>query len=1269
MNSDLEAIKSKRFSVTRFDPRPRSLLSKFRSNFGRWLQLITLVVWVLNPFNTVRAVWVPDATTGLPGYWVSVAGEPEVEPDTSQPTDADGNPTGPNVWYGQFLSALLGGIAEWTEGNVYWIQGTEKYYAGGAWHMVPGNGELPTSTIRYHTSLDADHDGIPDDVDPVLNDPNNGNDDYLFLSVSDEFLIDGKRQVYVEGAWHDAGTVSSTAKNAHPKADADSDGIPDDIDPYASSNSNNSMLWQGGGHYIDEVEKFYCDDGMWHANPDVDNVIIWTGYLPATDSDEDQIPDAIDPYPDFGENVDVNLTRFYFKGGKATLPVQIQRNGVTITKTVPLNFREGYYWKPATFTNGQQLSDGTPIPDNAITEAMAGATILHWDGGAVWLNGSYNTFPPCDYVSYHIIEWIDDDGDGNPDAYQNSTGQRVEARGILADGSPDFSLDTDGDGLPDAIDPYPGTVVNGCTFLWGGGTFMVDGQWQQWVTKNYPGLPGWENLDADGDGIPDALDPYPDEAGNRSLWFQGGTFSVDGQLTAVNEKWVPASVDPMSSAYVWNDADGDGIPVQADPYPLDINNNSFWFTGGTALINGEDQELEAGWVRGNCGGSVTMADSFRDDDGDGIPNTVDSYPQDNLNGNFWFPGSTFTIDGVPTWIGPQWVRASTGPDSYASVYDYQWLINSTWQWLPSYDPRRSSAPQSSHPTNQTVHEGFSDSDGDQIPNQIDPYPSNKGNWLNGIVTFQWNGGGPFIINGESVTFESGRYPGMGFNDPDGDSIPDGADPYPLSAANNSSQWHSGPCYWEGQYYPGGLSGWHRANVTADMDGDTIPDDVDTYPDDHYNNTHYTWPEEATTILVADVAWPVTPTDYQGLWSDSDGDGIPDPADPLPVDPYNGNDTDGDGIPDWIEVATGILDRNLSNDSSNLRSDSISYLQAYNYSKQFSGPTDPAAYLSWIVSWLINPMNTSLDSDQDRMPDVYEVLNGLDPHNWRDAAESRANDLLFNVEKYVWGVPLNQACDPATYHSFANGPSFSSSLAHYHADASAHNDPSISTPENDWDGDGVGNVDELMLLGTDPRNVDNWEVDGSLKTSLISLLSGHLNLFSGSESPSATTLINWGWLIQNVTCSCGGSSCAVDICSCGGAQSAACTGGGGGSCSCGGLVCVGSGCACGGSQPSICGGTSGCSCGGITCQGQGCTCTGSPCGGGPPCTCPSGEGTCAQACGGVGCACDPDGDPTSCTCSGVGVTNPDGSPVCACTGMVLDCSCYEQSQQCELPESE
>lgn len=86
----------------------RPLLRRFRNHFGSCLQMITLVVWVLNPFNSVRGVWVPDTTTGLPSYWVSVAGEQEVEPDTSQPLDADGNPTGPNVWYGEFLSASGG---------------------------------------------------------------------------------------------------------------------------------------------------------------------------------------------------------------------------------------------------------------------------------------------------------------------------------------------------------------------------------------------------------------------------------------------------------------------------------------------------------------------------------------------------------------------------------------------------------------------------------------------------------------------------------------------------------------------------------------------------------------------------------------------------------------------------------------------------------------------------------------------------------------------------------------------------------------------------------------------------------------------------------------------------------------------------------------------------------------------------------------------------------------------------------------------------------
>src|SRR4051794_35551727 len=95
-----------------------------------------------------------------------------------------------------------------------------------------------------------------------------------------------------------------------------------------------------------------------------------------------------------------------------------------------------------------------------------------------------------------------------------------------------------------------------------------------------------------------------------------------------------------------------------------------------------------------------------------------------------------------------------------------------------------------------------------------------------------------------------------------------------------------------------------------------------------------------------------------------------------------------------------------------------------------------------------------------MSDLYEMKYGL---NWLDATDAAAvpmGDFVFNWEK-AWAGLAPTAVVSAEDYAWITGHDLSAVLAHH--------DPQLSVLENDWDGDGVSNVDEVTLFHTDARD--------------------------------------------------------------------------------------------------------------------------------------------------------------------------------------------------------
>ncbi|MEM7131244.1 MAG: PA14 domain-containing protein [Chloroflexota bacterium] len=718
---------------------------------------------------------------------------------------------------------------------------------------------------------DVDGDGIPDHLDADTDGPGSGDSDndgipdsvecptgYLCVDTDGDGVPN-----YMDTDSDNDGTTDGQPGEGYTD-DADTDGIPDVLDPDVGDNSGDTIPGRGDSDGDGLDDKTECPGGA-----------------PCPDSDGDGMPDYMDTDSDDDGIAD------YFEGVKDTdadgIPDRLESNDLdTDDDGSPDhndNNADGDGAGPDG-TGGEEAgvesgpwndTDGDNIPDHLDADVDGPGS---GDSDADGIPDAVEC--PTGYVC------ADTDGDGTPNYMDTDSDGDGTPDGNAGEGATD---DADNDGIPDYLDPDVGDD-SGDTIP-GRGDSDGDGiDDKTECPDGYPcpdsdgdGIMDYMDPDSDGDGIPDGLeagkdtdsDGIPDNLEHNGIDTDGdgnpdfNDPNADGD--GAGNDGTGGEQDGVETQ-PWKDVDGDGIPDHLD---ADTDGPG----SGDSDNDGIPDAVE-------CPTGYLCVDT----DGDGVPNYMDT-DSDNDGTTDGQPGEGYTddadTDGIPDVLDPD-VGDNSGDtipgrgDSDGDGLDDKTECpggapcpDSDGDGQPDYMDTDSDGDKI-----PDYVEGLKDTDSDGIPDRLesndldtdgDGNPDHDDANADGEGTDDGTGG-------EEAGVEMGPW-----NDGDGDGIPDHLDADSDGPGSGDSDSDGIP---DAVECPSGY-------ICLDTDNDGIPNYMDTDSDNDGTN---------------DGTGGESPID------DADNDGIPDYADPDVGDDSGDTvagrgDSDGDGIDDKTECPGGF----------------------------------------------------------------------------------------------------------------------------------------------------------------------------------------------------------------------------------------------------------------------------------------------------------------------------------------------------------------------------
>ncbi|MFG6688076.1 hypothetical protein ACGK9U_16010, partial [Mariniflexile sp. HNIBRBA6329] len=539
-------------------------------------------------------------------------------------------------------------------------------------------------------------------------------------------------------------------------------------------------------------------------------------------------------------------------------------------------------------------NDGNPsinpgaseIPDNGIDEDCDGADLKTWyldsdgDGYGNNANSVLSNTQPTNYVSDNT-DCNDGDETINPGSTEICDGKDNDCDGLTDDDDDSldtstqtiFFLDNDNDGFGDpnnsvlACNQPVGYVDNSNDICLGfDDNIDTDGDN---VPDGCDTCPLDVNNDSDGDGVCDSNDNCPNDANKTDPGVCGcGVADMDtdndGVLDCNDQELNSPCPNDVNANGVSNDTDGDGTPNCHDGCPSDPNKTSPGVCGcgladtdtdNDGVLDCNDQEINS-----PCPNDVDANGVSNDTDGDGTPNCQDTCPSDP---NKTSPGN----------CGCGVADMDTDGDGVLDCNDQE--INSPC------------------PNDVNANGVSNDTDGDGTPNcqdgcPSDPNKTSPGNCGCGVADVDTDNDGVLDCNDQEVNSPCPNDVNANgvSNDTDGDGTPNCQDTCDNSIDSDGDGTNDCDdlCPANPNKTDPGVCGCGVAD--ADTDNDGVLDCND---------------QEVNSPCPNDV-------DANGVSNDSDGDGTPNCQDGCPSDPNKTSlgvcgcgvadaDTDNDGVLD------------------------------------------------------------------------------------------------------------------------------------------------------------------------------------------------------------------------------------------------------------------------------------------------------------------------------------------------------------------------------------